>query len=68
MAVWKTTFVSEHSNTDQTQLTKCLRLLYALPVAVSTISFNSAARANHANSAKQKFDSHVFFQTCTHLH
>jgi len=26
MAVWKTTFVSEHLNTDQSQLTKCFAL------------------------------------------
>ena len=27
MAVWKTTFVSEHLNTDQSQLTKCFTLV-----------------------------------------
>jgi len=27
MAVWKITFVSEHLNTDQSQLTKCLTLI-----------------------------------------
>jgi len=34
MAVWKTTFVSEHLNADQSQLSKCFSLhsLHALPV------------------------------------
>jgi len=27
MAVWKTTFVSEHLNTDQSQFTKCFALV-----------------------------------------
>jgi len=27
MAVWKTTFVSEHLNTDKSQLTKCFALV-----------------------------------------
>jgi len=65
MAVWKTTFVSEHVNTDQSQLTK-----HTLPVAVLVIPANIAARANHAKSAKHIVDdfSHVFFQTCARLH
>jgi len=50
MAVWKITFVSEHLNTDQTQLT--LLLLHALPVAVLALPANSVARASHAKSAK----------------
>ena len=45
-----------------------LHSLHALPVAVLTIPANSAARANHAKSAKCIVDSHVFFQTRTHLH
>ena len=57
MAVWKTTVVCEHLNTDQSNW------LSALPVAVSAIPANSAARANHAKSAKHIVDylSHVFF-------
>jgi len=45
-------------------------MLHALPVAALTIPTNSAARANHAKSAKHivGFLSHVFFQTRTHLH
>ena len=41
--------------------------LQALPVAVLAIPVNSAARENHAKSAKHTVDylSHVFFQTCT---
>jgi len=27
MAIWKTTFVFEHLNTDQSQLTKCFALV-----------------------------------------
>jgi len=44
--------------------------LHALPVAVLAIPANNADRANHAKSAKHIVDylSHVFFQTCTHLH
>jgi len=53
MAVWKTTFVSEHLDTDQSQLTKRLHSLHVLPAAVLVIPTSSAARANHANSAKQ---------------
>jgi len=30
MAVWKTTFVSEHLNTDQSQWTKCFALVVCL--------------------------------------
>jgi len=37
MAVWKFTFVPEHSNTDQSQLTKCIARLHALAVAVLSI-------------------------------
>jgi len=48
MADWKTTFVSERLNKDQTQLTKFLHSLHALPVAVLAILANSAARAKHA--------------------
>jgi len=44
-----------------------LHSLHALPVAVLTIPANSAA-ASHAKSAKRLVDSHVFFQTRTHLH
>ena len=57
MALWKTTFVSEH-----------LHSLYALSVAVLTIPANSSARVNHAKSAKHAVDCHVFFPTRTHLH
>jgi len=57
MALWKTTFVSEH-----------LHSLHALSVAVLTIPANSAARVNHAKSAKHTVGCHVFFQTRTHLH
>jgi len=32
------------------------------------IPANSAARANHTKSAKHMVDSHLFFQTRTHLH
>jgi len=47
-----------------------LHSLYALPVAVLAIPTNSAAWANHVKSAKHIVDyfSHVFFQTCKHLH
>jgi len=45
-----------------------LHSLHALPVAVLTVSANSAARAYHANSAKHIVDSHVLVETCTHLH
>jgi len=41
MVLWKTTFVSEH-----------LHSLHVLSVAVLTIPANSAARVNHAKSAK----------------
>jgi len=51
MAVWKTTFVSEHINADQSQLTKGFALV-AKPVAVLTIPANSAARANHVKNAE----------------
>jgi len=57
MALWKTTFVSEH-----------LHSLHVLSVAVLMIPANSAARVNHAKSTKHAVDSHVFFQTRTHLH
>jgi len=54
MAVWKTTFASEHLNADQSQLTECFSLhsSRALPVAVLAIPTNSAARVNHAKSGK----------------
>jgi len=67
MCIWKTTFVSEHLNTDQSQLTKCFALV-ACFVAVLAIPANSAARVNYAKSAKHIVDCHVFFQTRTHLH
>jgi len=43
-----------------------LHLLYALHVAILAIPAYSAARANHAKSAKHIDDCHVFIQTCTH--
>ena len=52
MALWKTTFVSEHLNIDQPNWPSVLHSLHALPVAVLAIPANSAARANHAKSAK----------------
>jgi len=64
MAVWKITFVSEHLNTDQSQLTKC----FALVVAVLTIPASSVAGPNHAKRAKHIVDSHVLFHTRTHFH
>jgi len=69
MSVWKTIFVPEHSNTDQSQLTTCFAL-HALPVAVLAILANSAAQANHITSAKHIVDylSHAFFLTCAHLY
>jgi len=57
MALWKTTFVSEH-----------LHSLHVLSIAVLTIPENSAARVNHEKSAKHAVDCHVFLQTRTHLH
>jgi len=45
-----------------------LHSLHALPVAALAVSANSAARANHAKSAKHIVDSRVLFQTRTHLH
>jgi len=68
MAVWKTTFVSEHLKADQSQFTKCLHSLHALPVAALAIPANSGARANLAKSTKRIVDFHVLFQTRTHLH
>jgi len=68
MAFWKTTFVSEHLNTDQFQLTSVLHTLQVLSVAVLAIPANSAAQVNHAKSVKHIVDCHVFFQTRTHLH
>jgi len=68
MAVWKTTFVSEHLKADHSQWTKCFHSLHPLPVAVVTIPANSLARANHAKSTKHIDDSHVLFQTRTHMH
>jgi len=57
LAVWKTKFVSEHSNTDQQpHFTKCLHSLHALPVAVLAIPDNSAARTNYAKRAKHIVD------------
>jgi len=53
MAVWKITFVSEHLNTDQSQMTKCFALVACFACCSLTIPSNSAARANHAKSAKQ---------------
>jgi len=73
MAVWKTTFVSEHLNTDQSQLSKCFALV-ACFICCSLGDFrfpaNSAARAKHAKSAKHIVDYlfHVFFQTFIRLH
>jgi len=55
MVVWKITFVSEHLNTDQSQVTKCFHS-YDLPVAVLAIPVNSAARENQAKSAKRIVD------------
>jgi len=37
MAAWKTTFVSQHLNTDQSQVNKCFALVHVLPVAVLAI-------------------------------
>ena len=68
MAVWKTQFVPEHLKTDQSQIPIILHSLYILPVAVLTVPAYSASGANHTNSAKHIVDSHVFFQTRTHLH
>jgi len=70
MALWKTTFVSQHFNTDQSHVNKCFVLVYVLPVTVLAIPANSASRANHVKSAKHIVDylSRVFFVTCTHLH
>ena len=70
MAFWKMTFVSEHLNTDQSQVTKCFYSLYGLPVAVLAIPVKSASRANQAKSAKLIVDYlfHVFILRCTHLH
>jgi len=64
------TFVSEHLNTDQSQVTKCFYSLYGLPVAVLAIPVKSASRANQAKSAKLIVDYlfHVFILRCTHLH
>jgi len=54
MAVWKTTFVSEHLNPDHPQLTKCFALVACF--AILAILANSALRANHARSAKRIVD------------
>jgi len=69
MAVGKTTFVSEHLNTDQSQLTECF-VLVACFLAVLTMPAYRAPWVNHAKSAKYIVDclSHVFFETRTHLH
>jgi len=63
MAVWKTTFVSKHLNTEQSQLIKCFAFVAALAILAK-----STPQANHAKSAKLIVDyfSHVFFLTCTH--
>ena len=45
-----------------------LHSFHALPVVALTMPANSSARANHAKSAKHMVDSHVVFQTLTHLH
>jgi len=42
--------------------------LVACFVAILTIPADSAARVNHAKSAKHIVDCHVFFQTRTYLH
>jgi len=69
MAVWKNTFVSDHLNTDQSQVTKCFELIAFFTLAVLAISANRAARANQAKSGKDIGDYlyHVFLLTYTHL-
>ena len=53
MADWKSTFASEHLNTDQSQSTKCFALVACFsPVAVLAILANSVAWANHTKRAK----------------
>ena len=72
MAVCETAFVSDHLNTDHSQLTKCFALVvcFACCSLSDSTHFNSAATANHAKSAKHMVDyfSNVLFLTCTHLH
>ena len=48
IAVWKTTFMSEHLATDQSQMTKC----FALVACVACCGLH-AARENHVKNAKQ---------------
>jgi len=48
---------------DQVFCTRCMLCLLQ-----STIPATSAARVNHTKSAKHIANSHVFFQTRTHLH
>jgi len=60
--------VSEHLKADQSNYPSVLHSLHAFPVAALAIPANSAARANHAKGAKHIVDSHVLFQTRTHLH
>jgi len=52
MSVWKIAFVSEHLNTDQSQLTKCFSLVAVFDCCSLAIPANSAAWENHAKSAK----------------
>ena len=71
MAVWKTTFVSEHLNTAcSPNWPSVLHSLHGLPVAVLLIPADSSPRTNYVKNAKHIVDylSHVFFLACTHLH